>query len=237
MRVPFRVLCRSCGDRAAVRSPAEHVSVVTANRGADEYPPYRFAASSAGVEVVPQPEQTGRTKEPGKHAGRIFDYATPLELRPTDDPVALGEAVHAILLLTVGRSAVPNEAEVKAILSYFGVTEAAAASAFMQRAGEFLNWLKATWPGASYDLETSGYAKENDILTSARIDLLLETDREIVILDHKTLVEVNDVEEAAATYAAQLAVYGKVVQKATARGPIRTMVHLPVQGKAVEINA
>ncbi len=226
-----KVVCRSCSDRPHVRPAKERVSVVTSNRGVAEFVPYRIVASRA--ESKAEYAKPGDAKSNAHHRCRIFDYAEPIELSSVDNPSALGEAVHTVLLLTVGRNSVPEETEVDAVLSHFDLMDLIGARVLMRRAGEFLNWLNNTWPGASYDLETSGYMKEHDRLVSARIDVLAETENEIVIIDHKTIMDIINVEEAVLDYVPQLSLYRKVVQNAKSEKQIRTMVHLPVQGKIV----
>lgn len=237
--IPAKVVCKSCSDRAKVQNREEQISVVTKNRGATEFSPYRVVASGASIESEYREsdyKEAGSAKAAREHVGWVFEYAKPIEITSAEDPAAFGEAVHAILLLTVDRNSVPEKAEIYTILSHFGVNEWSGSQVLIQRSGEFLEWLSNTWPGASYDLETSGYTKEHDRLMTARIDMLVDTYSEIVIIDHKTHVDTIDVEEVALDYVSQLAMYRRVVEKAKSRKQIRTMVHLPVQGKVIEIH-
>jgi len=75
-----------------------------------------------------------------------------------------------------------------------------------------------------------------DQKASGWIDLLLETPRGYVIIDHKSFPgRMEQWSEQALRYAPQLDLYQKAVEKATARHVIATMIHMPVLGVIMEV--
>ena len=68
------------------------------------------------------------------------------------------------------------------------------------------------------------------------IDLLLETSKGFVIIDHKSFPgRMDKWEKKAMEYAPQLAIYREAVEKATGKSDIATMIHMPVLGVLIEL--
>ena len=67
------------------------------------------------------------------------------------------------------------------------------------------------------------------------IDMLIETDKGYVIIDHKTHSDEEDDRTYAADQWAQLNIYRQAVEKATGKKVLGTYIHLPTLGKIYEI--
>ncbi len=75
---------------------------------------------------------------------------------------------------------------------------------------------------------------ENHQRVQGWLDLLLELADGYIIIDHKSYPGQDD-EEHAKKYAPQLATYKKAVELATAKPVLKTLIHLPISAKMVEV--
>jgi hypothetical protein len=237
-----------------VHPPDGEVVVPLKNRGVAEYPLYRISASQQeswgeaesmdlqsknrdGHIIVYEYGGALSAGEDGKagEAGNAEKAGNAGKVGKAGKAAGLGETFHAVLLLAAGRGAVPQPYEVENIMSRYAVSGMLPSTELTGRAEAFLGWLEERWPNARYELETSGYSKRKGRLISARIDLLVETENESVIIDHKTIAETADPEKIAVRYAPQLRMYRSLVTAARPEKSVRTMIHLPLQGKVVEV--
>ncbi len=71
---------------------------------------------------------------------------------------------------------------------------------------------------------------------SGRIDLLLASDTEIILIDHKTFPGGYDTWlPKALSYAPQMGLYRELVERATDQPVSSCWVHMPVIGKLIEV--
>jgi ATP-dependent exoDNAse (exonuclease V) beta subunit len=81
--------------------------------------------------------------------------------------------------------------------------------------------------------------KKGDQQTKGWIDLLLKTPSGgLVIIDHKSFPGSKEKrEEKALSHAPQLAIYREAVEKATEESVIATIIHMPVVGVMLQVDA
>jgi ATP-dependent exoDNAse (exonuclease V) beta subunit len=98
-------------------------------------------------------------------------------------------------------------------------------------------WINSRWPGCRPLAETPLAAKlDNGQQIVGRIDLLLMTDKGIVVLDHKSTPSgPSQWPELAQSYAGQLFTYATGVERATKQKVVETWLVLPVAGSALSI--
>lgn len=221
--IPVRVSLRSLADEPDVQPAPNSVSLPTENRGRVEYPPYRLQASTQAEEI--------QEMEPVSE----WVYGSSLSIVAPGKAASLGEAVHALYALTVGRgNKVPLE-EVQQVLLQYGAADRVDADSLSRQAEDFLRWISLQWPHSEVEVETSGNRASGGRVITARLDLLIRTDDEMIIIDHKTLPGLSDLHQTAAQYSGQLSRYKEVVSEAVPERQIRTMLNLVVQGKIVEL--
>jgi ATP-dependent exoDNAse (exonuclease V) beta subunit len=109
----------------------------------------------------------------------------------------------------------------------------------MQKAAEALRRvIQETWTVRRMRTEVPVMQKAHGRLTSGVADLVVETGDGLVLIDHKVMQGSSD--EAirkAGEYAQQLRAYADILEAAERR-PVQSMwIHLPVQGKLVEIRS
>jgi len=78
-------------------------------------------------------------------------------------------------------------------------------------------------------------ALENNQRLQGWLDMLLKLPDGYVVIDHKSYPGDN-VEEHVKQYVPQLAVYKKAVEQATGMPVLKTLIHLPIQGKMVQVS-
>jgi len=76
---------------------------------------------------------------------------------------------------------------------------------------------------------------ENNQRMQGWLDMLLKLPDGYVVIDHKSYPGDN-AEEHVKQYAPQLAVYKKAVEQATGMPVLKTLIHLPIQGKIVQVS-
>jgi ATP-dependent helicase/nuclease subunit A len=174
--------------------------------------------------------------------GAIHRFASAITLDETKYQTdALGTAVHAFFAADVlGISEEERVARAKRLLGSAGLIGVIRAESVVRASDEFRSWLNAKWPDGrlrpevrvSADVDTSEGARVADGI----IDLLIETARGFVIVDHKTFPAKNESAIAARTleYARQLAAYREMLMRAATKPVLGTFVHFPISGMVAE---
>lgn len=97
------------------------------------------------------------------------------------------------------------------------------------------DWIESEFTGSSVTCEVPmTWRNEHGQLFQGFIDMLIETNDGYVIVDHKTTIKPDPLAEAA-SHAAQLEIYRHAVEKATGKKVRKTIIHLPLMGKCVEV--
>lgn len=152
------------------------------------------------------------------------------------DMTRLGEAMHAFL--AIDRPDAPPDrrlAQARRLLDRWEVPGMAGET--LVEAGDRL-WraVARLWPGAAWRTEVPVHGRLGLQRATGRIDLLLETADDFVILDHKSFPGPHDRwAERALEHAPQLALYRRLVEAATGRAVTGTFIHMPVVGTLLEV--
>ena len=156
-----------------------------------------------------------------------------------DDMAALGSALHAIVAAEVVNPGLPDAVERAArILKAYKVDavlrpeDAVAAAARLTRA------LADRYPGARPVVECPATALlEGGQVVRGFIDLMLETDDEVVLMDHKSSPRPrSEWRMEAREHSGQLELYARVVKLASGR-TATLMIHFPVSGGLATVAA
>lgn len=198
-----------------------------------------YGASEAGkrpsARVSPSSLETAKAPV-GARARRLGDAWEPPAGKPAYASAnwnRVGDAFHAFF------AANPPSARAEAVAAR--VVEATGTAetltpATLVAAGENLNrWLAANFPGGNVVREAPmALRREDGSLLQGFIDLLVETETECVVVDHKTGDPSGAPEAFAAGKAAQLGAYADAVSAATGK-PVRLVVHMPLEGLCCEV--
>lgn len=198
-----------------------------------------YGASEAGKRPLARvsPSSLETAKAPvGARARRLGDAWEPPAGKPAYASAnwnRVGDAFHAFF------AANPPSARAEAVAAR--VVEATGTAetltpATLVAAGENLNrWLAANFPGGNVVREAPmALRREDGSLLQGFIDLLVETETECVVVDHKTGDPSGAPEAFAAGKAAQLGAYADAVSAATGK-PVRLVVHMPLEGLCYEV--
>jgi ATP-dependent exoDNAse (exonuclease V) beta subunit len=161
-----------------------------------------------------------------------------LSVTPGVDWSLLGTAVHACLAASLTDASSDFLAsDVSRLLSAFGVKANIDAIALTRQVHSIKDWINSRWPGCRPLAETPLAARlDNGQEIVGRIDLLLMTDKGIIVLDHKSTPSgPSQWPELAQAYAGQLFTYATGVEQATKQKVVETWLVLPVAGAALSI--
>jgi ATP-dependent exoDNAse (exonuclease V) beta subunit len=156
------------------------------------------------------------------------------------DPALLGTAVHACLAAFLVSHDTPLvERDVYAILVRHGIDKAVAAQDVLGQIAAVYSWLKARWPNAKMSVEIPiTHNLPTKQISSGRIDLLLETDRGWVLIDHKAGGQNSSQwESLAADYGGQLVAYSTAIETCTGKPVTESWLLLPVSSAAIRVVA
>jgi ATP-dependent exoDNAse (exonuclease V) beta subunit len=152
----------------------------------------------------------------------------------------VGNAVHGFLAAD-GPELTPEVRREMAngLLSRWDVAGALDPDDLIRASGAFRAWCDQHWPGARRSNELPIYHRlENGSVVHGLIDVVLETDHESIIIDHKTFPgEIADALALASGFAGQLSAYGAAIDAAGERPVGATYVHLPVLGRVIPVTA
>lgn len=156
------------------------------------------------------------------------------------DMAMLGTAIHACIAASVTDSSAPlTEEEISEILCGHGVGNTVPAKAVWVQIAALHAWLSDRWPGAGRHAEIPAEAiLETGQVMQGRIDLLLETEKGWILIDHKSNPQGSEQwESVAKDYAGQLAAYRDAIEKATGKPVLESWLFFPVSAGAVLVEA
>jgi len=161
-----------------------------------------------------------------------------INVREGTDKALLGEAIHACLALSFADTEHFIEtADVERLLTQFNVADCVSAAAIVSQAKALHQWIRERWPNARLHAEYPVQCVlPSDQVLNGRADLLIETDKGWVLLDHKSSeLTADHWDRLAVDYGSQLASYAGAVTLITRREVIESWIYLPVAGGAVRI--
>ena len=161
------------------------------------------------------------------------------------DPRSLGDAVHAFFAYFLSangenerdRAGLRDSSQLaEDILEPLGLDSAVSGTSIESAAAGLLQFIGQSWPVRDTRTEVPLRLKSGGRLIAGTADLVVDTERELVLVDHKVILcpEEAAVQKAAA-YAGQLTAYKEILERAEGKSIKSMWIHLPVQGKLVEI--
>ncbi len=147
------------------------------------------------------------------------------------DIAALGEALHSIIGYDdPDRDRDKRLADASSILTRWGVMGFKGDDALIA-CDRLATWRRGRWPAASTIAEVPVAAAIADQLLKGRIDMLVETEGDFAIIDHKSFPGRFELwEERAVGHAPQLAAYAGAVESITGRRCSELWIHMPIVG-------
>ncbi|MFW5989358.1 MAG: PD-(D/E)XK nuclease family protein, partial [Desulfosudaceae bacterium] len=187
-----------------------------------DHPPARLSPSH-----LPGPGRIHSTEKIG----------TRLPLTDHTDMTALGEALHTFL--GADRPDFDNnhrQALAADILARWQVATTLQPAHLLQAADALAAWINRHYPQAVWKRELPiCHRLDNGTLVSGFIDLLVETEQEQIIIDHKAFPGSQaEIKKRSEEYFGQLAAYAACLQEINAK-PVVKILHYPVAGYVSKI--
>ena len=165
-------------------------------------------------------------------------FGHPMTIGAGAEPTTIGNAIHACFAASFADEDAPLTLhEVQRMLAAFRLTDQIDAGELLAQVHGLHRWLATRWPSAMRQAEYPVQCvMENGQVMNGRIDLLLDTPKGYVLIDHKSGgADGNLSNEAVFAYAAQLAAYSYAVERATGGRVTEMWLSLPGAGRAVRL--
>ena len=191
---------------------------------AAEHLPLIFSPSSAAA-------SEGQIVETAQVGERI-------SIAPGVDWGVLGSAIHACMAASfTDEGQWLSEEAVEGVLQGFHVRGHIDARALHQQIQAFHSWIRQRWPGCTARAEVPVKARlPNGQVLNGRIDLLLETERGFVLIDHKSSPHAESQwGEVVAEYKPQLDAYAKGLVEASGKSVSEQWLLLPISAAMVKV--
>lgn len=167
-----------------------------------------------------------------------IDLGRRLPFAGSPDMAAVGEALHRFLAADrVDGAIAARIALARRLLAAWSVTGLDPRDV-VETSDRFHAFVAARWPGARIRCEVPVTHRRGNRTLAGRIDVLVETDAELVVIDHKSFPGAKAKWHAQADkYAGQLAVYAEALRAhADGRKSVQTALHLPISGTVLMID-
>lgn len=169
----------------------------------------------------------------GATIGKIVQVGERLLIEGDYKPDKLGSALHAVISNYINGNQDPETT--RRIFKTHCVEKNVSVEMSMLCAERLIKHIEANFSPTRYATEYPvQYTNRNGQRVSGWIDLLVETEKGFIIVDHKITTREN-LEEVALGYSGQLAVYAEAVNQASAQDVISCWVHFGVAGKLVQV--
>jgi ATP-dependent exoDNAse (exonuclease V) beta subunit len=162
-----------------------------------------------------------------------------IALKSGTDMAALGNAIHACIATAFTDPDVPlDDARAARILAAFELEGAIEPSGLVRQIGALDRWISSRWPDCRRHAEIPiESVLPNGQVMHGRIDLLLETGKGWVLLDHKANPAPRDRwDQVAVEHGGQLTVYADALTRATGRSVTETWIVLPVAAGVIQVS-
>ncbi|MCF8167582.1 MAG: UvrD-helicase domain-containing protein [Rhodoferax sp.] len=150
----------------------------------------------------------------------------------------LGSALHACLATSFTDARQPmTVAEVSTVLRGFDVLQHIAAEAVHRQIQALHAWIAQNWPVCKPLAEVPVTVElPNGQIMNGRIDLLLDTPKGWVLIDHKSSpLGAGKWDDLVSEYAGQLAAYAQAIEISSGRKVVEQWLFLPVAGELVGV--
>lgn len=199
----------------------------------------------SGPRVYPPASVTASSTAVAGAAVAVIELGERLEVRSSairDDEVMrhFGEAVHGFLAADrVADPASDRETMAGELLERWGVAGAVEPASVVEASDRLTQWLADRWPGATLRREWPlAHRFEGGTVLQGTADLVVETEDELVVIDHKSFPGNREAAVARAVeFAGQLASYADALRAATGKRVGETFIHLPISGLVVSVSA
>lgn len=210
-------------SRAPPPEPRPSDGEVYVATGPREYPPATLVPSSIDtVGVAAEPEPLGH---------RIL-------VRGTPDWTIVGDVFHAYF--AAARAELDSGAQrrmAQELLERWGLANEIAADDMVEASDRLTRWAGARWPEGVWRREWPLIHRiENGSIVRGTADLVIESDKSFVLVDHKTFPGGRErAREEAASYAGQLSAYARAMEAATGKHLEAAFIHLPVSALVIPV--
>ncbi len=145
---------------------------------------------------------------------------------------ALGEAIHTFY--AADQPGLDNKARLQLatdILNRWQVSVYLKPVHLVQSADALETWIDQTYPNATWKKEVPILHRlNNGTLVSGFIDLFLETEEQLIIIDHKAFPgSQSELKKRSEEYFGQLAAYEKSLKEISSK-PVLKILHYPIAG-------
>ena len=163
-----------------------------------------------------------------------FDQRIRIKGNPEMD--ILGNAVHAYFAVDYERLLDEDHADItKIILKNWGIENSIDHIELMNAGQRLTDFMASHYEGyKAYKEWPISLRNDDGQVIQGWIDLLLDTPNGYVIIDHKDYPG-TDAHERMRIYIPQLNMYKKIIEKATKRPVVDTLLHLPISGLILKL--
>ncbi|MDX2436489.1 MAG: PD-(D/E)XK nuclease family protein, partial [Acidobacteriota bacterium] len=157
------------------------------------------------------------------------------------DWLVVGNAMHLFLGAYLVRPAADRLGHAAAVLDAYGLSGELQPETCVAISDRLRAWQEENYPGAEFVTEVPLLGTVDTAAGPRTLmgyaDLVLETSQGFVLVDHKCYPAADDVHsrEIAMGYASQLLGYATLIEMATGREVVATLIHFPFAGKLVEV--
>jgi ATP-dependent exoDNAse (exonuclease V) beta subunit len=171
----------------------------------------------------------------------MHEIGPPFGLAEGVEWVDVGNALHLFLGADLVRPAADRLGHAAAVLEGYGLTGALRADTCVEISDRLRAWVEAAYPRAERLAEVPLVgAVETDAgprMLMGYADLVLETSDGLVLVDHKCYPsgDEDSMRQTAKGYAPQLLSYATLLEMATGRTVLATLIHFPFAGRIIEV--
>ena len=171
----------------------------------------------------------------------LYELGASFDVAGTVEWVDVGNALHLFLGADLVRPSEDRLGHAAEVLEAYGLTGALRPEACVEISDRLQAWQEAAYPGAGYLTEVP-LAGTVETASGPRTligyaDLVLETPDGLVLVDHKCYPPEDEalLRQNAESYAPQLLSYATLLEMATGRKVIATLIHFPLAGRVIEV--
>jgi ATP-dependent helicase/nuclease subunit A len=173
----------------------------------------------------------------GASIGKVIELGERLPLDKVKDMSLLGTALHGIIAASINKSQPLDTEKAQALLVSFGVEKSLSAEHALKASQCFIDHIRQHFDVVRSLVEYPvSVINEQGQEAQGFIDLIIETEKGWIIIDHKSSPAPRSEWEAnALKYSGQLDVYRRAIEQATAKPVLECWIHFAVTGGLVEV--
>lgn len=170
----------------------------------------------------------------GAVIGEKIDIGSSMGVTIFSRPSELGDCVHAYMAVSVPAKDA-SMALAEGVIARWQMADVLDVDKLVQAGNRLSSLIEERWPRAIVHTEVPmSVVLPSGQVSEGFVDMLLETEKGYVIIDHKMLRSLDE-EKARADYGIQLQCYKMAVEAATGKKVLQTFLHLPNQGVCLEL--